>query len=123
MVDSGLVLKYFDIHASKCRVCVIPSKKFRELQLNAEREGKLDEFLLNLPIHPGSLDFGPSLCHFKIHIGPLMLDWGARRDFKKHGYPGYADDLKTGQQRVHDQLLKVLGIRVNEVRAGKNTVG
>ena len=92
--------------------------KFRAEQLKAEKAGKMDEFLLNLPAHPGSLEFGPSVCHTKMHIEKLALDLMARAKFKKHGKPGYADDLKTGEDYVHDQLYKRLGLRVNEVRAG-----
>ena len=96
--------------------------KFRAEQLKAEKAGKMDEFLLNLPAHPGSLDFGPSVCHTKMHIGKLALDLMARAKFKKHGAHGYANDLKTGEDYVHDQLYKRLGIRVNEVRAGMHTI-
>ena len=118
MVDSGLVLKYLDIHASKCRTCEYPMVKFRAEQLKAEKAGKMDEFLLNLPAHPGSLEFGPSVCHTKMHIGKLAMDIMARAKFKQHGKRGFSDDKKNGDDYVHDQLFKRLGIRVGEVRAG-----
>ena len=118
MVDSGLVLKYFDIHASKCRTCEYPMVKFRAEQLKAENAGKMDEFLLNLPLHPGSLDFGPSVTHTKLHLGELAMDLMVRAKFKKHGKQGYAKQKKDGEDYIHDQLYKRLGIRVNEVRAG-----
>ena len=118
MVDSGLVLKYLDIHASKCRTCEYPMVKFREEQLKAEKAGQMDIFLLNLPAHPGSLEFGPSVCHTKMHIGKLAIDLMVRAKFKTHGKKGYADQKKAGELFIHDQLFKRLGIRVNEVRAG-----
>ena len=96
--------------------------KFREEQLKAEKEGKMDEFLLNLPLHPGSLDFGPSVTHTKLHLGELAIDLMVRAKFKKHGKRGYSDDKKTGEEYIHDQLYKRLGLRVNEVRAGTHTI-
>ena len=94
--------------------------KFRAEQLKAENAGKMDEFLLNLPAHHGSLDFGPSVTHTKMHLGELAMDMMARAKFKQHGKRGFSDDKKTGEEYVHDQLYKRLGIRVNEVRAGKS---
>ena len=119
MVDGGLVSKYFEEHASKCRVCVYPMLKFRKEQEKAEQEGKLDEFLLNLFIQPGSLDFGGSPTHTKLHIAELLLDLGARQFIKVYGKKGYADLKNQGEEYVHDAMYKLLGIRVNEAKAGK----
>ena len=70
-------------------------------------------------VHPGSLDFGGSPTHTKLHVGCLILDLGARRDFQQHGARGFAELKKLGEQQIHDELLKLLGVRVNEPRAGK----
>ena len=69
-------------------------------------------------MHPGSLDFGVSPTHTKIHAGDLILDWGARKDFKQHNKRGFAEFKSRGEKEVHDQMLKLLSIRVNEPRAG-----
>ena len=109
MVDSGLVLKWFQIAPMKCRVCVKTMPQFRKEQL----ENNISDY-----IHPGSIEFGPSVCHTKIHVGDVILDWGARERFKQHGKQGFTDDLREGKKRIHDELLKRLGIHVNEPRAG-----
>ena len=71
-------------------------------------------------VFPGSLDFGGSPTHSKLHVGCLMLDMAARRDFQTHGARGFAELKRIGEQRIHDELLKLLGCRVNEPRAGKH---
>ena len=85
-------------------------KEYRELQ----KQGISVDY-----IYPGSLDFGGSPTHTKLHVGCLVLDMAARRDFQKHGARGFAELKKIGQLRIHDELLKLLGCRVNEPRAGK----
>ena len=69
---------------------------------------------------PGSLDFGVSPTHAKIHVGDLLLDYGTRRETKSHGKHGHAVTHKRSKQEVHDEMLTKLGIRVNEPRAGTN---
>ena len=119
MADGGLVSKYFGEHSSKCRICLLPMKQFRDQQMKAEAEGRLDKFMSDLYIHPGSLDFGGSPTHTKIHVGMLLLDWASRKEFKRHGAHGFSDLKKMGEKEVHDSLIRVLGIRVNEPRTGK----
>ena len=109
MVDSGLVIKYFDIAPMKCRICIKTMKQYRKEQ---------HQNMVVSYVHPGSLDFGPSICHTKLHIGELILDWGARKDFKTHGARGFSELKKLGEKEMHDELLKLLGIHVNEPRAG-----
>ena len=67
---------------------------------------------------PGSLDFGVSPTHAKIHVGDLLLDYGTRRETKSHGKHGNAVTHKRSKQEVHDEMLTTLGIHVNEPRAG-----
>ena len=84
-------------------------KEYRELQMKG------------IPVDyvfPGSLDFGGSPTHSKLHVGCLMLDMAARRDFQTHGARGFAELKYIGEQRIHDELLQLLGVRVNEPRAG-----
>ena len=82
---------------------------YRDLQ----KQGIVVEY-----VSPGSLDFGASPTHTKIHVGQLILDWGARRDFLKHGSRGYTEVKMRSEHEIHDEMLKLLGIRVNEPRAG-----
>ena len=109
MVDSGLVLKFFDIAPTKCRMCLYTMTQFREAQL----ANAVSDY-----IHPGSIDFGPSICHTKIHVGDLILDLGARQYTKAHYKRGFTDDNNKGKKIIHDAILKKLGIHVNEPRAG-----
>ena len=67
---------------------------------------------------PGSLDFGGSPTHSKIHVGDLLLDYGTRRETKSHGKHGLTVTHTRSKKEVHDEMLKVLGIHVNEPRAG-----
>ena len=110
MVDSGYVIKVFDIHASKCRVCVKTMGQFRSLQ----QQGIVVDYE-----NPGSLDYGGSPTHTTQHVGHLLLDLGARSEFEKHGKQGYSEMKKEGDQRMHDEILKFLGLHVNEARAGR----
>ena len=67
---------------------------------------------------PGSLDYGGSPTHGKIHVGDLLLDYGTRRETKSHGKHGVKDVHFRSKKEVHDEMLNVLGIHVNEPRAG-----
>ena len=68
------------------------------------------------------MDFGVSPTHAKIHVGDLLLDYGTRRETKSHGKHGVGDTHKRSKQEVHDEMLKTLGIHVNEPRAGMTTI-
>ena len=109
MVDSGLVNKDQGNWDSRCRVCHMTMKEYRKLQSQGIRVDY---------VYPGSLDFGGSPTHTKLHVGQLVLDMAARRDFQKYGARGYAELKAKGEQRIHDELFKLLGARVNEPRAG-----
>ena len=109
MVDSGLVIKYFDIAPMKCRICVKTMEQFRKEQL----ENAVVSY-----IHPGSIEFGPSVCHTKLHLTELLLDYGARKESKSHRKRGFAEMLRLGKREMHDVFLRYLNIHVNEPRAG-----
>ena len=111
MVDSGLVNKAQGNWDSRCRVCHKTMKEYRALQ----QKGITFDY-----VHPGSLDFGGSPTHSKLHVGCLLADMGARRDFQKHGARGFTELKWLGEQRIHDEILKLLGGRLNEPRAGKH---
>ena len=69
-------------------------------------------------VHPGSLDYGGSPTHTKIHVGRLILDWGERRDTQKYNVRGFTQQHKDSRLEVQEELFKVLQIHVNEPRAG-----
>ena len=109
--DSKIVAYYTKTPSTwACRVC---HKTMKDAW-------PFDSKFLNSLAVPGSLEMGMSLTHYGLHIGELLLKLGSKQDIQLHVARGEENQFKVKAREnvIHDQLLGLLGIRVNEPRAG-----
>ena len=82
------------------------------------RLGRCDHVHFDENLNISTVEFGPSLCHFILHIGKFLLDLAYRRECKIYNERGYADIIKETKPIVQFEIHELTGLRVGEPRVG-----
>ena len=96
---------------NRCRYCRKRMPEYRRL-------GRCDDCHFDDILQMSMVEFGGSLTHFTMHLGHVLLDIASRREFQEYGTRGWSEIKKITEGLIHDELYRLLGIRVNEARAG-----
>ena len=109
MVDSGAVNKATDnTDAHKCRVCLL-----RPWDVRNKGNDICNHVHFCIELNMSLIAFGPSPCHFVIHMGTYIVDLANRRESQSHNKRGFAKLHRNTEKIVHDEILALLGIHVS----------